>query len=163
MNQKVLEEMKTLNKSWNKKRRVTARHPSTRANLGKTTFLHDLLASSKFMASERVVRGRASERRSRGERREGELAQMKRNSIGWKMTHLQLISFDDIPGLPAISVCRTFRNTMLTENGNIMITCTPFSGEEHDRSLLLWSVNDFWGPCGCIFCRSVWISISLNI
>ena len=59
------------------------------------------------------------------------------------MTHRQLILIDDIPILPALNVCLTFRNTMLTENGKIMITYTPFSGEEHDRSFLLRSVNNF--------------------
>ena len=60
------------------------RHPSTRANLGKTTFLHGLLASSKFMASEGSRdQGRASERRSRGEGWEGELA-----TISYKFSFL---------------------------------------------------------------------------
>ena len=48
-----------------------------------------------------------------------------------------VILIDVIPGLPALNVFLTFRNTMLTENGEIMIACAPFSGEEHDRSLLL--------------------------
>ena len=59
------------------------------------------------------------------------------------MTHRQLILIHDIPGLPALNVRLTFTNTMLTENGKIMITYTPFSGEEHDRSLLLRTVNNF--------------------
>ena len=28
---------------------------------------------------------------------------------------------------------------------------TTFSSAEQDRSLFLWSVNDFWGLCGCFF------------
>ena len=32
---------------------------------------------------------------------------------------------------------------IITEIGKIMIT--PFWGAKHDRSLLLWSVSDFWG------------------
>ena len=54
------------------------------------------------------------------------------DTIGWKILHRQLILIDDIPGWPAINVCGTFRNTMLTEIGKIMIT--PFPGVEHDRS-----------------------------
>ena len=46
-------------------------------------YMHDLLTSSQFMASERVVRGRASERRSRGERRKEELA-----TISYKFSFL---------------------------------------------------------------------------
>ena len=45
--------------------------------------MHDLLTSSEFMASERVVRERASERRSRGERRKEELA-----TISYKFSFL---------------------------------------------------------------------------
>ena len=41
----------------------------------------------------------------------------------------QLILTDDIPGWPTINVCRTFKNTMLTEIGKFMIT--PFSGEKN--------------------------------
>ena len=73
-------------------------------------------------------------------------AQMKQNTIGWRMMHGQLILIDDIPGCPAINVCDIYiqkGNTMLTEIGKIMIT--PFSYKDHDHSLLLWSVNDFWG------------------
>ena len=159
MNQKILEKMKTLSKSWNKKRRVTARHPSTRANLGKTILLYDLLASSKFMASEL---------RSRGERRKGELVTISYKfsfllhpdeaKYHWLKKDAPPINFDWWHSWPTCP-----RNTMLTENGKIMVTCTPFSGEEHDRSLLLRSVNNFWWLYGCIFYRSVWISISLNI
>ena len=50
-------------------------------------------------------------------------------------------------GWPAINACRSFRNTMFTEIGNIMIT----------RSLLLWSVNDF--DDGCFF---LLFSLDLN-
>ena len=36
------------------------------------------------------------------------------------------------------------------------------SHEEQDQSLFLWSLNDFWGLCSCIFYRSVWISTPRN-
>ena len=105
-----------------------------------------LLASSPFMESDlrkswENVRG--SSKASRGGGKES----LQRSQIfisaspihtvkyywlnrRWLMTFL-----DDPP-----QCLRSFRNTMLTEIGNIMIA--PY------HSLLLWSVNDFWGLCG---------------
>lgn len=132
-----------------------------------------LLARSPVLASEaRCTRERASEWRSREGWRKGELATNsskisflprpdEAKYLWMKMTHRQLILIDDVPGWPAISSCRTFENTMLTEIWNMIITL--FSGEEKDRSLLLRSVNDFWGLRGCIFYRSVCISTPRNI
>ena len=71
---------------------------------------------------------------------------------------LAVILIGDIPGWPAVNVCCTFKNAMRTKIGKVMIT--PFSGEKHDHSLLLWSVNDFWGLCGCFFLP---FSLDLNL
>ena len=76
-------------------------------------------------------------------------AQMKWNAIGWKMTHHQLILIDDIPGSPATNACRTFKDAILTEIGNIMIT--PFCGAEqdcdYDYKLSLGTVWLYFLPC----------------
>ena len=73
--------------------------------------LSSLLASSPCMASEanceRTVR--ASKRQSRvgGSLKNFHFcfAQRKLNTIGWKMSHRQVILIDDIPGWPAVNVC----------------------------------------------------------
>ena len=112
--------------------------------VGKLTgVLSSLLASSPCMASE------ASRERTVRATRRADLLKKKLNTISWKMSHHQVILIYDIPGWPAVNVCCTFKNAMLTEIGKVIIT--PFSGEKHDHSLLLWLVNDFWGLCGCIF------------
>lgn len=71
-------------------------------------------------------------------------AQKKRNTIGWKMMHCQLILIDDIPGWPNVNDCHTFRNTMLMEIRNIMIT--PFSSYQ-DCSLLLVAIGEWFLRC----------------
>ena len=117
-----------------------------------------LLPSSSRMASKASQEKMRKQQSCQGWRK-GELAtisyknfhfrftQMKGNTIAWKMMHHQLILMDEIPGWPTINVFRTFTNTMLPEIRKII---TPLSDKELDRSLLLWSVNDFWGLCGWI-------------
>ena len=72
-------------------------------------------------------------------------AQTKRNTTVWKMTHRQLILIDDIPGWPAINVCRTFRNNY----GN---------RENYDYSFLrreTWSLSP--SVIGKRFLRTMWL------
>ena len=71
-------------------------------------------------------------------------AQTKRNTTVWKMTHRQLILIHDIPGWPAINVCRTFRNNY----GN---------RENYDYSFLrreTWSLSP--SVIGERFLRTMW-------
>ena len=126
--------------------------------------LSSLIASSPCMASEasRERTVRASKRQSRVRRFSWKfsfLVRLEEAQYHWLKNVVPSSNFDyDITGWPALNVCCTFKNAMRTKIGKVMIT--PFSGKKDDHSLLLWLVNDFWGLCGCIFYRSVWISIS---
>ena len=72
-------------------------------------------------------------------------AQMKWNTLGWKMTRRQLILIDDIPGWPTMNACHAFRDTILVE---IRILWLLLSKAQNKIELWLQTISE---DCVAVF------------